>query len=66
VLIKSSSCGSLVNTLYSIGNWFPCNNSQFEDENKGFLILIDEHYGESYIMPFRTVMGFELNLNESL
>jgi hypothetical protein len=29
--------------LYCVDNWVICNNSQFEDENKTFLILIDEH-----------------------
>jgi hypothetical protein len=33
--------------LYSVGNWVICNNSQFDDENTRFLILIEEHYGES-------------------
>jgi hypothetical protein len=33
--------------LYSDGNWDICNNSQFEDEIKRFLILIDEHFGDS-------------------
>jgi hypothetical protein len=33
--------------FYSVGNCVICNNSQYEDENKRFLILIDEHYGES-------------------
>jgi hypothetical protein len=33
--------------LYSVGNLVIFNVSQFGDEDKRFLILIDEHYGES-------------------
>jgi RNA polymerase subunit RPABC4/transcription elongation factor Spt4 len=33
--------------LYSVGKCVICNISQFADEIKGVLILIDEHYRES-------------------
>jgi hypothetical protein len=44
--------------LYCVDNWVICNNSQFEDENKRFLILIDEHIGESSILLFPNVYAF--------
>jgi hypothetical protein len=44
--------------IYSMDNWVICINSLFEDEYKRFLILSDEHYGESSILLFRTVYAF--------
>jgi hypothetical protein len=44
--------------LYFDDNWDICNNYQFENEIKRFLILIDEHYGETKILLFRKVYAF--------
>jgi hypothetical protein len=44
--------------LYSFGSWVICDISQFEDENKRFLILIDAHYGESFILLLLTLKAF--------
>jgi hypothetical protein len=44
--------------IYCNGAWVIWNNFQFEYENKIFLILIDEHYGESKTLLFSTVYAF--------